>query len=107
MHTFIELPVFARVAEDYFTEGDLADLKTAIASDPTVGDAVPVRTGSVNCAGSAKGRVNALVFASLLLGVTVQTLQAWEQGEGEPAGAVKTLLCMVERHPHILHELAE
>jgi hypothetical protein len=46
MHTFIELPVFARFADDYFTEGELAGLKTAIASDPTVGDVVPVRTGS-------------------------------------------------------------
>jgi len=42
-----------------------------------------------------------------LLGVSVQTLRAWEQGEGEPAGAVKTLLRMAERHPDVLWELAE
>jgi len=41
MHTFIELPVFTRFADDYFTEEELADLKTARASDPAVGDVVP------------------------------------------------------------------
>ncbi len=42
-----------------------------------------------------------------LLGVTEQTLQAWDQGEGEPVGAAKTLIRMAERYPGLLRELAE
>ena len=37
----IELPILTRFADDYFTEEELAELKTAIASDPTRGDVVP------------------------------------------------------------------
>lgn len=44
-------------------------------------------------------------FASLL-GVSVRTLQDWEQGRREPSGAAKTLIKVAERHPEILQELA-
>ena len=41
-----------------------------------------------------------------LLGVSVRTLQDWEQGRREPSGAAKTLIKVAERHPEILQELA-
>ncbi len=41
----IELPIFTLFADDYFTEGELADVKTAITNDPTVGDVVPGTRG--------------------------------------------------------------
>ena len=44
-------------------------------------------------------------FATLL-GVSVRTLQDWEQGRREPSGAAKTLFRVAERHPEILQELA-
>ena len=44
-------------------------------------------------------------FAALL-GVSVRTLQDWEQGRREPSGAAKTLLLVAERHPEVLQELA-
>ena len=44
-------------------------------------------------------------FAALL-GVSVRTLQDWEQGRREPSGAAKTLIKVAERHPEILQELA-
>ena len=44
-------------------------------------------------------------FAALL-GVSVRTLQDWEQGRREPSGAAKTLIKVAERHPGILQELA-
>jgi putative transcriptional regulator len=44
-------------------------------------------------------------FAALL-GVSVRTLQEWEQGRREPAGTAKTLLRVIARHPEILRELA-
>jgi len=44
-------------------------------------------------------------FAALL-GVSLRTLQDWEQGRREPSGAAKTLIKVAERHPEILQELA-
>lgn len=41
-----------------------------------------------------------------LLGVSVRTLQEWEQGRRQPSGAAKTLIAIAERHPNILKELA-
>ncbi|MDA0747270.1 MAG: helix-turn-helix domain-containing protein [bacterium] len=34
-----------------------------------------------------------------LLGVSVRTLQDWEQGRRSPSGAARTLLMVVEKHP--------
>jgi putative transcriptional regulator len=44
-------------------------------------------------------------FAALL-GVSVRTLQDWEQGRREPSGAAKTLIRVAETHPEVLQELA-
>lgn len=41
-----------------------------------------------------------------LLGVSVRTLQDWEQGRREPSGAARTLLKIAEKQPDILRELA-
>jgi len=43
-------------------------------------------------------------FAALL-GVSVRTLQDWEQGRREPSGAAKTLIEVARLHPEILREL--
>jgi putative transcriptional regulator len=42
-------------------------------------------------------------FASVL-GVSVRTLQDWEQGRREPSGAARTLLAIASRHPGVLME---
>ena len=44
-------------------------------------------------------------FAALL-GVSVRTLQDWEQGRREPSGAAKTLIKVAKLHPEVLRELA-
>ncbi|MGH8547995.1 MAG: helix-turn-helix domain-containing protein [Methylococcales bacterium] len=44
-------------------------------------------------------------FAALL-GVSVRTLQEWEQGRRSPSGAAKSLLRVAEKHPEVLRELA-
>ena len=41
-----------------------------------------------------------------LLGVSVRTLQDWEQGRRQPSGAAKTLLAIAERRPEVLREAA-
>lgn len=44
-------------------------------------------------------------FAALL-GVSVRTLQEWEQGRREPSAAAQTLIKVAERHPKVLREIA-
>jgi len=41
-----------------------------------------------------------------LMGVSVRTLQAWEQGKRNPSGAAQTLLRVAEEAPNILRKLA-
>jgi putative transcriptional regulator len=41
-----------------------------------------------------------------LLGVSVRTLQEWEQGRRKPSGAAQTLLTIALKHPEVLRELA-
>ena len=41
-----------------------------------------------------------------LMGVSVRTLQDWEQGRRKPTGAAQTLLAVAARHPRVLRELA-
>lgn len=43
-------------------------------------------------------------FAALL-GVSVRTLQDWEQGRRNPSGAAQTLLRVAMRHPDTLRDL--
>ena len=41
-----------------------------------------------------------------LLGVSVRTLQEWEQGRRAPSGAARTLLLMADKNPKALLEVA-
>ena len=44
-------------------------------------------------------------FASLL-GVSVRTLQDWEQGRRAPSGAARTLILIASRNPEVLLAVA-
>ena len=70
---------------------------------------VAMRDGRVIDSPVAKARVISRLsqaqFATLL-GVSVRTLQEWEQGRRSPSGAAKTLLRVAETHPEVLRELA-
>ena len=41
-----------------------------------------------------------------LLGVSVRTLQDWEQGRRSPSGAARTLLLIAAKHPEAILEIA-
>lgn len=43
-------------------------------------------------------------FASLL-GVSVRTLQDWEQGRRQPSGAAQTLITIAEQQPKVLMQV--
>ncbi|MFI3135467.1 MAG: helix-turn-helix domain-containing protein [Methylococcaceae bacterium] len=70
---------------------------------------VVTRTGQVIESPVAKARIASRLsqnqFAQLL-GISVRTLQEWEQGRRQPSGAAKTLLRVAENHPEYLRELA-
>ena len=44
---------------------------------------------------------------AVLLGVSVRTLQGWEQGRRQPTGAAKTLIAIAQRNPEVLVALAD
>ena len=52
-----------------------------------------------------KSGLSQSAFAKLM-GVSVRTLQDWEQGRRQPSGAAKTLIAIAERSPDVLREVA-
>lgn len=52
----------------------------------------------------AKVGVSQNAFAQLL-GVSLRTLQDWEQGRRQPTGAAQTLLRVASQHPEALRDL--
>jgi putative transcriptional regulator len=65
---------------------------------------IPPERVMVAAARAATGLSQA-TFAKLL-GVSVRTLQEWEQGRKTPSGAAATLLKVAAKHPEVLKELA-
>lgn len=67
------------------------------------------RDGRVVESPVAKARLTSRLSQSQfaeLMGVSVRTLQEWEQGRRAPSGAAKTLLRVAQSHPDVLRELA-
>jgi putative transcriptional regulator len=52
----------------------------------------------------AKVGISQNAFAQLL-GVSLRTLQDWEQGRRQPTGAAQTLLRVASQHPEALRDL--
>ena len=59
-----------------------------------------VKVPEVASARQASGLTQAQ-FAELL-GISVRTLQKWEQGEREPSGAARSLIRIAQKHPAVL-----
>ena len=51
-----------------------------------------------------KLQLSQLAFASLI-GVSVRTIQDWEQGRRSPKGPAKSLLRVAEQHPEVFANL--
>lgn len=51
-----------------------------------------------------KSGLSQLEFAKLL-GVSIRTLQDWEQGRRQPSGAARTLITIAEQQPKVLKQV--
>jgi putative transcriptional regulator len=79
-----------------------AELEQSI-NEMLAGQGEPVPVSPVAAVRMQAGLSQSL-FAKLL-GVSVRTLQEWEQGRRKPSGAAQTLLTIARRHPEVLREL--
>ena len=61
-------------------------------------------TLSIAAEARAKVGLSQSAFAQLL-GVSLRTLQDWEQGRRRPTGAAQTLLRVASQHPEALRDL--
>jgi putative transcriptional regulator len=82
-----------------------ADLLKSV-RDMKAGRAARVTEVEPTVASSARTAVGLSQSAfAALLGVSVRTLQDWEQGRREPTGAARTLLRVAVTHPEVLRDL--
>ena len=83
-----------------------AELLEAV-RDMKVGRAARTTQVEVPSAAEARGRVglSQSQFATLL-GVSVRTLQNWEQGRSQPSGAAQTLIRVAMTAPQVLRAVA-
>ena len=91
--------------QDQETKQFEADLLQSV-RDMKAGRSARTTAVAVTRASEARSRVglSQSEFAKLL-GVSVRTLQDWEQGRREPTGAAQTLLRVAEQHPRVLRGL--
>lgn len=90
----IGLEIFDGIKEiKAFKEGK-ADLVTRVLSEPSHPKDIRAR---LNLSQSA--------FAGLM-GVSVRTVQDWEQERREPSGPAKSLLRIAEQHPDVFLDIA-
>ena len=70
------------------------------------GQAARVTEVELSAAAKARSKVGLSQndFADLL-GVSLRTVQDWEQGRRNPTGAAQTLLRVAEQHPEALRDL--
>jgi len=69
------------------------NLKTTVLSDPSPAQII-----------RKKLELSQASFASLM-GVSIRTIQDWEQGRRSPKGPAKSLLRVAEQHPEIFADI--
>ncbi len=129
MFTFVETPLFTRLVGEYLNDDEYRGLQEVLAQNPATEMKMTkprrnigqeILTGIRELKRGEVGRVVTLPpiaeirakvglsqseFARLL-GVSVRTLQEWEQGRRTPSGPARTLLSIANRNPRILLEAA-
>lgn len=93
--------------EHEFSGDEIGELLLASVKQLKAGKIAKTRHIIVNQAVEARQKTgfSQAEFANIM-GVSIRTLQGWEQGRRNPSGAAATLLKIATRHPEILRELA-
>jgi putative transcriptional regulator len=76
----------------------IRDIKAGTTGKTTAVEVTPVAEARLRAGLSQKE------FAALL-GVSLRTLQEWEQGRRQPSGAARSLIMIAIRYPEILKEV--
>ena len=77
-----------------FKRGEITHLKTRELQEPANPQEIRLRLNLSQAA-----------FAGLM-GVSVRTVQDWEQGRRKPSGPARSLLRIAEKHPAVFSDLA-
>jgi len=93
--------------KDTMTGEELGEMLLKSVKEMKAGKIARVTHVDVATATKARQRVGASQkdFAHML-GVSVRTLQEWEQGRREPTGAAQTLLKVAVKHPDALRDIS-
>ena len=91
------------MTDDCMTGEELGEKLLAAAREIAAGQGEVVHSPAI-AARKALG-LSQTEFARLL-GVSVRTLQDWEQGRKQPSGAASTLLKVAAKHPDALLDVA-
>ena len=92
---------------DEMTGAELGEMLLTSVRQMKAGKVGRMSQVAVPTAAAARGRLgmSQREFAALL-GVSVRTLQEWEQGRREPSGAARTLLAVAVRSPRAVLKAA-
>lgn len=91
-------------AEYEFTEDELGELLLASVRQIKMGKCVERQITNEAIEARQKTGLSQSAFAKVM-GISVRTLQGWEQGRRKPTGAAATLLKIAARHPETVLEL--
>jgi putative transcriptional regulator len=91
------------MSDDFMTGEELGEKLLAAAREMATNQGVVVYSPAVSARKELK--MSQTEF-SKLLGVSVRTLQDWEQGRKQPSGAASTLLKVAAKHPEALLSVA-
>lgn len=91
-------------AEHEFTGEELGELLLASVRQIKAGHCTERQITNAAIEARQKTGLSQSAFAKIM-GISIRTLQGWEQGRRKPTGAAATLLKIAVRHPETLIEL--
>ncbi len=111
MYNFIETKLFTQLVQEYLSDGEYAEMneKNRNIGQEILSGLQEIKRGEHGriitipdiAQTRAKVGLSQTQFAQLM-GVSVRTLQDWEQGRRRPSGAARTLLMVADKNPQAI-----